>query len=290
METQKARWEDPFSPEGQREATAKILTGLNYRLFFEGITRQKLLETYQELTKIANENPDNDEMWKRNLRETIQSGKDKELRYWLIGLTAKTATNLNLKTTELPGFFDETMKELTNEYKEETRDTALLLWAGAATLTIRGSQKSKIGKLLEKSIAKSALLIIGLNEDKEDFRLNVKPDQEVSRETDVEVKTPRGWLRMEMALIGKGNSEVIGDKVGRMDRNGVILMDVLPNDSSAHNTAKLRGVKLIPMRNGHPVEELRCHLHDLKVSVQEESISSEEVETRVLSLPLEHFR
>ena len=77
-----------------------------------------------------------------------------------------------------------------------TRDTALLLWCGAATLTIRGSQKAKIGVALEKTIARAALTIIGLSEENGQFRLNIEADEEVSRQTDAEIQTRQatcGW-------------------------------------------------------------------------------------------------
>ncbi|MYB37822.1 MAG: hypothetical protein F4Y26_10650, partial [Gammaproteobacteria bacterium] len=73
-----ARWEDPFSPEGQREATSKILTGINYRVFFEGVTRRKLISTYRELSELANSHPDNDEAWRESLRQAVK-GKDNDL-------------------------------------------------------------------------------------------------------------------------------------------------------------------------------------------------------------------
>lgn len=282
------RWEDPFSPEGQREATARILTGVNYRLFFEGVTRRKLISTYRELANLANAHADDDEAWRNSLRKAMK-GEDRKLRYWLIGLTAKTATNLGYKIRDLPIVFDEVMDEIAEEDGRQ-RDTALLLWAGAATLTIRGSQKSTVGKRLEKSIAKAALTVIGLREDRGDFRLNIAADNEVARETDAEVRTNRGWLRMEVGLIGQGNTEVISDKVGRMGRNDVILMDLISPDSSAYGTAEQRQVRLIQLRNNHPVEELRTHLLRLKVPVQEKPITTEQVEKRILKMPVDYFR
>lgn len=284
----KARWEDPFSAEGQREATAKILTGSNYRLFFEGVTRRNLINTYRELSELANSHPGDDEAWRNALRQAVE-GKDKNLRYWLVGLTTKTATNLGYKVSDLPKVFEEVMDELAGEVDMGQRDTALLLWAGAATLTIRGSQKSKVGKRLEKSIARAALTVIGLNEERGDFRLNIAADDEVTRETDAEIKTQRGWLRMEVGLIGQGNPEVISDKVGRMGRNGVILMDFIPPKSTAYDTAAQHQVQLIQMRNNNPVEKLRSHLHRLKVPVQEKPISTAQVERRVLKMPARHF-
>ena len=213
------------------------------------------------------------------------------MRQWLIGLTMKTATNLGLVVEEYPRVFDEVMADIDEAVSSDAqaRQMALLLWCGTATLTIRGSRKALIGKSLERSIARAALTSVGLSEDKGDFRLNVEADAEVDRETDAEVRTPRGFVRLEVGLIGEGNSEVIGDKVGRMDRNGIILMDRISARSTAYRTAEHRGVRLIQLRNNHPVEEVRQHLAELGVSVRSKPIAPEQVEKRVLRMPLSAF-
>ena len=74
-----------------------------------------------------------------------------------------------------------------------------------------------------------------------------------------------------------------------MNRNDVIVFDTLSATSAMWNTAEQRGVKLIQMRNNHPVEELRLHLANLSVPVQAEPISPDEVEKRVMEMPLEAF-
>ncbi len=292
MTPERPQWEDPFSPEGIRQATSKILTGMNFRLFYEGVTRRKLIKTYRELAELARQHPHDDEEWKQSIRTMLREGtpEERNLRHWLLGLTKKTADNLCVKTEDYPTVFDQMIADI-EEYPSDikTRDTALLLWAGAATLTIRGSQKAKIGIVLEKSITRAALTIIGLSEDHEQFRLDIEADEEVSRQTDAEIQTPRGFMRMEIGLIGKGNPEVIGDKVGRMDRNDVILFDTLSATSTMWDTAEQRGVKLIQLRNNNPVEELRQHLANLNVPVQPEPISPEEVEKRVMEMPLQAF-
>ena len=292
MTPERPQWEDPFSPEGIRQATSKILTGMNFRLFYEGVTRRKLIKTYRELAELARQHPHDDEEWKQSIRTMLREGtpEERNLRHWLLGLTKKTADNLGVKTEDYPTVFDQMIADI-EEYPSDikTRDTALLLWAGAATLTIRGSQKAKIGIVLEKSITRAALTIIGLSEDHEQFRLDIEADEEVSRQTDAEIQTPRGFMRMEIGLIGKGNPEVIGDKVGRMDRNDVILFDTLSATSTMWDTAEQRGVKLIQLRNNNPVEELRQHLANLNVPVQPEPISPEEVEKRVMEMPLQAF-
>ena len=292
MTPERPQWEDPFSPEGIRQATSKILTGMNFRLFYEGVTRRKLIKTYRELAELARQHPHDDEEWKQSIRTMLREGtpEERNLRHWLLGLTKKTADNLGVKTEDYPTVFDQMIADI-EEYPSDikTRDTALLLWAGAATLTIRGSQKAKIGIVLEKSITRAALTIIGLSEDHEQFRLDIEADEEVSRQTDAEIQTPRGFMRMEIGLIGKGNPEVIGDKVGRMDRNDVILFDTLSATSTMWDTAEQRGVKLIQLRNNNPVEELRQHLNSLRVSVQSEPMPLEEVEKRVMEMPLQVF-
>lgn len=286
------RWVAPYSPEGTREATAKVLTGVNYRLFYEEATRRLLIESYRELAALAHRHAGDEEAWRKSIRELIQEGnhQDRRIRHWLIGLTKKTADNLGLAPSEYPALFDR-MLELIDENNPgvNQRELALLLWAGSATLTIRGSQKSRTGKTLERAIAHAALTIIGLDETNGDFRTNVGADEEIDRETDAEVRTPRGYVRIEVGLIGRGNSEVISDKVGRLGRNDVIIMDILPTQSAAYHTAENQGVRLIQLRNNHPVEELRLHLAGLRVPVSSDPISVEEVERRVLAMPLTAF-
>ncbi len=95
-------WVDPFSPRGTRLATAKILTGRNYRLFYDGATRRTLLETYRELAALARMHPSNSAAWQDHIRELISNHKleDKRLREWLIGLRKKTASNLGVRVAD----------------------------------------------------------------------------------------------------------------------------------------------------------------------------------------------
>ena len=148
--------------------------------------------------------------------------------------------------------------------------------------------KSKIGKRLERAIARASLTLVGLVEER-DFRLNLPADREVERETDVEITTPRGAIRMELGLIGKGNPEVIGDKVNRVGRNGIVMFDLLAAGSSTWDAAEAAHVRLIQMRNNNPAEELRGHLGHLNVGVVNEPIQVEKVAASVSELSLEIF-
>lgn len=286
---------DPFSPEGIREAVGRILEGHNYRLFFEGVTKRRLITTYQNLAKYRMVGEKDDEKWKEAILKIIEEDADKSnlsLRYWLLGLAKKTAENLGVEKAS-PQIVKEAFNDMIAEIESHSsemgiRDTALLIWAGAATLTVRGSQKARIGKRLERAIARGILTLIGLSESEGDFRLNIMPDQEVDRETDAEIRTNRGMIRMDVGLIGHGNPEVIDDKISRVGRNGVILFDKLSPNSNAWINAKNERVKLIQMRNSNPVEELRSHLHRLGVPVSNE-VPRDEIAKRIMKMDLNMF-
>ena len=284
---------DPFSPEGIRETVANVLEGQNYRLFFESVTRRRLIATYQELAKYRMSDEKDDRQWEQAILDKLERGDDTDsnLCYWLVGLTHKTAVNLGIKKAGLQRLFLDLRKEMeTQSQKLGVRDTALLLWAGAATLTVRGSQKAKIGKRLEKGIARAILHIIGLTESDDgsrngDFRLNMQPDQEVDRETDAEIRTPRTTIRMDVAMVGEGNPEVIDDKISRVGRNGIVLFDKLSPKSNAWANGEKAMVKMIQMRNSNPVEAVRTHLQQLDIPVME-SIPLDEVADRIRGMEL----
>ena len=285
---------DPFSPERIKEAVAKILEGHNYRLFFEDVTRRRLIATYRNLAKYKMEDETDEGKWRDAIiGEIIKKGdknSDKNLAFWLLGLTRKTAQNLGIKKSDYPSLFNDMIKEIESQSSEiGVRDTALLIWAGAATLTVRGSQKAKIGKILEKGVIRAILTIIGLNESNGDFVLNIMPDAEVDRETDAEVRTKRGSVRIDIGMIGEGNPEVIDDKISRVGQNGVVLFDKLSPNSNAWANGKKNRVKLIQMRNSNPVEELRSHLSKLGVEVVKEEIPRNEIVERVLAMNTRQF-
>lgn len=272
-----------------RKAVSKVLTGTNFRIFFESQTRTSLLDTYAQLKDLAFRHAGNNNAWEEELRSKLADGTTGLMREWLIGLTKKTAQNLEIRTSNYDKAFDEMMAEIGNHPSGlSEREAALLLWCGAATLSIRGSSKSRAGKALERSCAAAALSALGLQKN-EHFWLDIAADDEIDRQMDAEVATTRGRVRIEVGFIGVGNPEVIGDKVGRLDRNGVVMFDKLPAKSAMWETARRQGVKLIQIRNNHPVEELRCHLLPLGAAVQAEPISLKQVEERILAMPSSRF-
>ncbi|MBM3150470.1 MAG: CfrBI family restriction endonuclease, partial [Chloroflexi bacterium] len=228
--------------------------------------------------------------WKEKLLKLLSrrrsTQEEKWLKLWLLGLTKKTAVNLGVKSDMYKDYqrmvkvsTDEIVKqlkwkpsiiELANEELERVAlspsDSIWLLQiAGAAVLTIRGSKKAIAGKRLEKAIARTALKALGLTEGKH-FWLNIGRDLEVDREIDAELITRRGRIRIDIALIGKGNQEVSEDKLGRVGRNGIVLVDILGTRSQVPRNAARHEVRVIQLRNNLALSELHSYLEPLMPS------------------------
>jgi hemoglobin-like flavoprotein len=264
---------DPFSPQALRKLTYHLLMGRNYRLLTEPNTKGKLLTTFLWLSEIQEEAKQTyGSDWIKALFSDIfaQKNKPKELQnllYWVMGLTQKTAINLGLKREDYPEILQETLDYINELFtridREDFKENAwLLLMAGSATLNIRGSQKSRVGKQFERVFIRSLLNILGFTEN-ENFWMNIGRDLEVEREADAEVESKRGRIRMEVGLIASGNQEVIEDKIGRVGRNGIIIFDVLGTKTRVYQTAENSGVKLIQIRNCNPLLEVYRHLRPL---------------------------
>jgi hypothetical protein len=287
----------PYSPDALRNLVLNLFLGKNYRILTEKSTEEKLFITYTWLTRLYNRyRRKYGAKWQEKLLNellaTRGSGKEeKDLMFWLLGLTHKTAVNLEISRNDLPNFLAETIqhcRSLFNRMKTSSRDMVdhawLLLMAGAATLNIRGSEKAKVGKALEKVFLKIALSILGFRY-KVNFWLNIGRDLEVDREIDAEVQTKRGRIRMDIALISSGNQEVIEDKINRVGENGVVIFDKIGARSRVYETATRRRVSLIQIRHNQPLVALRNHLQPL-VGIKLNEPPSDE---RALSAAMTHL-
>lgn len=278
--------DDPRSTSSLRKLVLHLLLGRNYRLITEVNTKHKLFVTYAWLSKIYEEarKQYGDEWRQRILSDIIRSkssSSEKDLIFWLLGLTRKTAQNLDISPEDFPEFLLETIKycnELYNliNFKDKNGHTWLLLMAGAATLNIRGSQKSLVGKSLERVLLKVMLTALGLKLN-DNFWVNVARDAEVERETDAEVETKRGRIRIDIGLIAQGNPEVITDKISRVGRNGVVIFDRIGlKAKTIYQVADSSMVKLIQIRHNLPLIELYRHIKPLVKVELAEPPSSEE--------------
>jgi hypothetical protein len=281
----------PLSINGLRELVLNLFLGRNYRFLTERGTEEKLFITYIWIMKLCKSyKAKYGKDWQIKFLDELIANKIKskektDMTYWLLGLTHKTAANLQISNDDLPAFLAELLQHCRSLFKDmrinsiNIMDEAwLLLMAGAATLNIRGSQKAKVGKALERVFLKAALTILGM-EYGSNFWLNIGRDIEVEREADAEVQTKRGRIRIEIGLISSGNQEVIEDKINRVGENGVVIFDKIGARSRIYETAKRRRVCLIQIRHNQPLIVLHDHLQPL-VNIKLIDIPSEETALR----------
>jgi hypothetical protein len=308
-----------YSAEEVREIVSVVLTGGNYRTLTEKATREELsvYQSWMMYCVHAAASECGADWVKRLLGQCARRSampEERWLRLWLLGLTEKTRQNLGIKLAELaeqlPGILDSnadavskltwqpTSIELTSD--DPARPSVALspadsVWllqvAGAATLTIRGSRKSTIGKRLEKAITRAALTLLGLHEGT-NFKLNIQRDAELEREVDALIYTKHGSIKMDIALIGTGNQEVTEDKLARVGANGIVLVDKLGEKSNVRKNAAGRKVKLIQIRNNFPLSDIHDHLRALipdEVTLLEPPTSDKELIGLVSQLPASAF-
>lgn len=249
------------SPDGVRQIVAALFLGYNYRLYTEGQTRTQLLDAYERIVAVNKSLPEDSDIdvWATALKEQLKHS-EKDLALWLLGLTNKTAQNLGVSSNDdRLDFLDEIVQHIKQETEERAglnfHDAMLMIWAGSATLTVRGARKSRVGKSLEKAFVRAGLSILGLVEE-QDFWMNLQRDVEVAREVDAEIASRRGRIRLEVGLIERGNQEVIEDKINRVGAGGIVLFDRLGPRSNAWQTAANQQVKFIQIRNNRPLTEL----------------------------------
>ncbi len=292
---------DPLSPESLKTLVYHLLLGKNYRLLTERNTKEKLFATYIWLTDVYNKakeeygNDWREKMLGELLGEERPKKEQKDLTFWLLGLTQKGAVNLGIAKNDYPTVLNEVIgycRKLFSEMGVDGREdnTWLLMMAGSATLNIRGSQKAKIGKTLEKVFLRAMLTILGLEEN-ETFWMNIGRDIEVEREADAEVRTRRGRIRIEVGLIAPGNQEVIEDKISRVGRNGIVIFDKLGPRSRVYETAERNHVKLIQIRNNQPLIEIYRHLKPLvDIELRKPSQTEKELKKLINKLSDETLR
>ena len=261
---------DIFSIESMKKLVLSMLVGKNYRVVTESVTKEQLFKTYSWLVMVYEDSKRrHGKEWRTGLFEDLKntdSREEKDLALWLLGLTRKTAANNSVRKEDYPDYLTNMIKhydEFLTPLSDDERDNVwLLLMAGAATLKVRGSQKSSIGKTLEKVLVRTMLTLLGFVENVT-FWVNIERDQEVAREVDVEVESKRGRIRIEVGLIESGNQEVIEDKIQRVGRNGVVIFDRVGAKTRIYQSAAAHGVKLIQIRDNNPLAVLRDHLEPL---------------------------
>lgn len=313
---------DAFSANSIRQAVLHLMTGGNYRDITEHVVREKLHIYHSWLLQIVHRARQKfGKSWSRELLARLSGAKNKDkiltdMWVWLLGLTHKTTQNLALSKKdahEVETFINH-MLSLCDEVSKSRRwpdgtitidlrnssansveklDLVESLWflqmIGAASLTVRGSNKAVYGKRLERAFLRAGLELLGLKLD-ENYWLNIGRDEEVDREADGEVETKRGRARIDIGLIGEGNQEVPEDKLNRVGRNGIVIVDRLGRQSAVLNTAQRLGVKVVQIRHNFPMSEIYEHLRLIvKKSMKPPGKTREELKKQLDTLPDEIF-
>ncbi len=259
-----------------------IATGAMIYLFVKGWAE---VDGFTEkLSSLALEQMDNTSQSKKEIFWPAQ---------WLIGLTGKSIQNVLRSNPELRKSyiqdFENAVEEAAQRCQEDFGDISISLgfmvdgelkknintlnWKdltrlstaiGATTLTIRGSEKSTYGKLFERLIMGSVLTILGFEhvENAQSAKLEKVfwlSDSSDLRECDATIRLRPGKLaRFDIGFIGKGNPEIMKDKLTRysseIEQSGranfsqtFIIVDKMPDTSKTANSALKSGSEIIQM-------------------------------------------
>ena len=259
---------------------------------------------------------------------------------WLIGLTGKSIQNvLRSNSATRQNYiqdFENAIEEASRRCQEdfgpismnlgyivkgelkqnirplEWKDIARLSTAiGAATLTIRGSEKSTYGKLFERLIMGSVLTILGFQHVRNAQSTNLEKvfwlsDSSDDRECDATIRMRPGKLaRFDIGFIGKGNPEIMKDKLSRysseIEQNGIdnisqtfIIVDRMPDTTRTFNSALRSGTEIIQMSMQcwaiELAQKLKMRLgYDSEIRTIPEDEISEYIKRKLQTIPFLDF-
>ncbi|MFH1250142.1 MAG: CfrBI family restriction endonuclease [bacterium] len=306
-----------------------IATGAMISLFAKGWAKSD--DFTENLSTLALEQMDNTS---QSTKETFWPAQ------WLIGLTGKSIQNVLRSNPQMRHSyiqdFENAIEEASQRCQEDFGDISMdlgyfvdgnikhnsrpLTWKdisrlstaiGATTLTIRGSEKSTYGKLFEHLIMGSILTILGFqhvensrsNRLKKVFWLSDSSDL---RECDATIRLRPGKLiRFDIGFIGKGNPEIMKDKLTRyaneIEQNGIanfsqtfIIVDRMPNTSKTNDAALKSGTEIIQMSMQFwPLELAKCLKNRLNYDAEILSIPEDQLreylEQKLQPVPILNF-
>jgi hypothetical protein len=233
------------------DVLADVLVGKNVRAATEPLTRRRLsllagalwlelLSKQQEDKGFLGTLPD---LAAAQLKQRGVEAPERAMLQWSIGLTNKQVQNvlrsdaagLNEYVASLKEVWSEAAKDLGTHYGPLQKLgvpfdwptlISLLTATGAATLSIRGSEKSMYGKFFERLVLVGLLHSLGLEFQEAE---SGKPmsfwlaSANEKRESDATILlSPGVGVRIDIGFIGPGNSEISLDKVSRFEREAEI--------------------------------------------------------------------
>lgn len=293
-----------------RAVVYDVLTGRNLRDSTEVLTRRKIamvnLAIVEMFIRGYSLSPDFITTLPTMAAESLQRRRsDKAERWlaqWILGLTDKSVQNVlrdDVKAlVEYRDVYIRTCQkavedtvnergslagqlELSPELRAEVNWLFVLYLAntvGASTLTLRGSDKSTIGKLFERLVLGSLLSILGfkfggLDKAEERAGMFVLSSRDKNeRESDATLFYGLGQaVRFDIGFIGRGNPEIIKDKLSRFEREKIfegrkwyvdtfVLADRIPERGDIQAQAARIPATLIQMSLGYWPQEVAQQL------------------------------
>ncbi len=299
---------DRIGEEVVREAVISVLSGGNVRSLTENLTRQRLTlanaALFVSFLQSHSEISDAKGRFLHAVRAGLKTAKTPEQRQflqWCVGLTQKGIQNILRSDNTLA--LDEYLENLEDSLAQAAKQCGvshgevrgvlelgakshvvdwpfllhLFVAIGSQTLTIRGSEKSKYGKLFEKLILGSALTLLGFKRvDEKDttatsnvFWLSSRGQK---RESDATVLyRPGVGVKFDIGFIGPGNTEISLDKVSRFEKqiehgeerysmSTIVLVDRIGEGSRIDEAARSIGGTIVQMSMTHWVREVAIEL------------------------------
>jgi len=288
-----------------RAVVHDVLTGRNLRDSTEVLTRRKIamvnLAIVEMFIRGYSLSPDFVTMLPNMAVESLQRSRSEKperwLAQWVLGLTDKSVQNVLRDDVralvEYRDVYIRTCQKAVEDTASERGSLAGQLqlspeiraevnWlfalyltntVGASTLTLRGSDKSTIGKLFERLVLGSLLSILGFKFGGLDraeelsgvFILSSRDKNE--RESDATLFYDLGQaVRFDIGFIGRGNPEIIKDKLSRFERekrfegrkwyvDTFVLADRIPERGDIQAQAARVPATLIQMSMGYWPQE-----------------------------------
>ena len=288
--------------ETARQAILEVLRGENIRTQTEPMTRRRVaIATGAIIYMFAKAWSEKDnfteimsELAIEQMTAISQSQKDVFWpAQWLLGLTGKSIQNVLRSDeghrTRYIKDFEAAVEDAAKRCKEDFGEISMslgyvingenrknikpLTWKditrlstaiGAATLTIRGSEKSTYGKLFERLIMGAVLNILGFRHVANARSGRIKKvfwlsDSSDLRECDATIRIKMGRLaRFDIGFIGRGNPEIMKDKLTRYAReleqggaivysHNFIIVDKMPDTSRTAEAALRARTEIIQM-------------------------------------------
>jgi hypothetical protein len=318
-----------------------VLTGKNIRDSTEALTRSRISALNMAMVALflkgAAQSSDFVDKLPLMAADILSSKgvprSERWLAQWMLGLTDKGVQNILRDDRSVfknySDLYMQVCREIIETHKKEYGEltgylklgegneiavdwpfiTYLLNAIGAQTLTIRGSNKSAIGKLFEKLILGSLLSILGFKYESSrqiGDRIFWLSSRDTHRESDATLLYEIGkGVRFDIGFIGRGNTEISLDKVTRYQQEQVlqdkpffmatiIIVDRIGERSNIRELARKVGGRIVQMSASYWPQEVARLLHE-RFSFEHELIDMEQnriedyLRERLEHVPLESF-